>query len=512
MIACDQQPEYAGLTFGMVSMLSGSRQHQRVDELLMRHLSPIAYENRKILCGIPPHFQGGERDVMFLSLVTSPRIDGTPLPRMGFGARDINKKRFNVAASRARDQMWVIHSLEPNYDLRGYNEDLRSRLILHARTASGLDSKLGSLQAKARSPFEIEVGERLLSAGYEVEPAWMVGKLEIDLVVLGEGNRKLAIECDGEASHPPSKLMEDLSRERILEITGGWRFQRIRGSAFFRDPEIAMKPIFERLEREGILPGSKDKTKPSEQEEAYRLLQIRIEGRAEELRQEWDRDDYRAPEQSPPEPDPSDSPAPAVKDIPSQDQSQFELPEQVATAPEDVDDFGGVLDRPDKNALEPYRQVDLTEFRRTAALPDATANLLVPMMVEIAKVEGPVHREILLKRVREKFAYGRLTGSTRDHVVRILSGAVSAGSILRMGDCYVVDLAQAANPPRNRGDRDIDHIFERELSSVMKSIRNDRPALTREQILREVANRFGYQRISEKVRSILDRLLDEQGF
>jgi len=49
-------------------------------------------------------------------------------------------------------------------------------------------------------------------------------------------------------------------------------------------------------------------------------------------------------------------------------------------------------------------------------------------------------------------------------------------------------------------------------SEIMKSIRDDHPALTREQIIREVANRFGYQRIGEKVRSILDRLLDELGF
>ena len=49
-------------------------------------------------------------------------------------------------------------------------------------------------------------------------------------------------------------------------------------------------------------------------------------------------------------------------------------------------------------------------------------------------------------------------------------------------------------------------------SEIMKSIRDDHPTLTREQIIREAANRFGYQRIGEKVRSILDRLLDELGF
>jgi len=273
-----------------------------------------------------------------------------------------------------------------------------------------------------------------------------------------------------------------------------------------------MKPIFERLEREGILPGSADNTEPSEEEEKYRLLQLRIEKRAEEPRQEWDRDDYHAPEPARPEPDPNDSPNPAAQDVPRQDQSKLELPNQVATLPEDVSGSGRVLAKPDTNLLKPYSRVDLAGFARTATLADATPNLLVPMMVEIAKVEGPVHREVLLKRVREKFALRRLTGSTREHVVRVLSGAVSAGAILRMGDYYVIDSVQAANPPRNRDDREIDQNVERELSSVMKSIRNDRPRLTREQIFREVANRFGYRRISKKVRSILDRLLDELRF
>ena len=38
---------------------------------------------------------------------------------------DDAKKRFNVAASRARDQMWVVHSLNPKIDLKP--GDLRGR-------------------------------------------------------------------------------------------------------------------------------------------------------------------------------------------------------------------------------------------------------------------------------------------------------------------------------------------------------------------------------------------------
>ena len=50
---------------------------------------------------------------MFLSLVDVPAENGGPLPmRAEEGHDNMFKKRFNVAASRARDQMWVVYSLD----------------------------------------------------------------------------------------------------------------------------------------------------------------------------------------------------------------------------------------------------------------------------------------------------------------------------------------------------------------------------------------------------------------
>ena len=302
MIACIEQPEYEGLTFGMISMLGRSRQHQRVQELLMRHLDPKVYEERRILCGTPPHFQGGERDVIFISIVDSPNQNGGPLPRRWYGARDINKKRYNVAASRAKDQIWVVHSLEPGYDLHGFQEDLRSRLILNARTASTLPSQMERVRQRTRSPFEDEVAKKLLSAGYNVEPAWKVGRLEIDLVIVGEHGRKPAIECDSEKFHPPEKLAEDLARQRILE-NHGWIFERIRGSAFYRDEESAMRPVFSRLESLGIHPSPAGNIDPSLQNENHLELRQRVEARAREIRNDWDNnrrvrtEQYEAPDE-----------------------------------------------------------------------------------------------------------------------------------------------------------------------------------------------------------------------
>jgi len=67
-------------------------------------------EKRQIVCGDAYAFQGDERDVMFLSLVSAP----TEGHRIGVLATEAAKRRFNVAASRARDQMWLFYTATLN--------------------------------------------------------------------------------------------------------------------------------------------------------------------------------------------------------------------------------------------------------------------------------------------------------------------------------------------------------------------------------------------------------------
>jgi len=59
-------------------------------------------------------------------------------------------------------------------------------------------------------------------------------------------DKRLAVECDGDRYHPMEKLAEDMDRQAILERLG-WQFVRIRGSAFYRDKELSMRPVFARL-------------------------------------------------------------------------------------------------------------------------------------------------------------------------------------------------------------------------------------------------------------------------
>lgn len=283
LIAASELPEYKDATFGVISMV-GSEQALYIETLLRRYMEAKEFVERRVLCGDPAQFQGDERDVMFLSMVDVPNEAGGPLPmRAEEGHDDMFKKRFNVAASRARDQMWVVHSLDPDTDLKP--GDIRRRLIMHARDQHQQQRLVKEQEKKVESEFERQVFERLVRAGYRVTTQWPVGAYRIDMVVEGNGKR-LAVECDGDRWHTQENLEDDMVRQAILERLG-WRFARIRGSQFFRDPEQAMELVFARLRLLGI-PAEGMVTKHDEQHDGSEL-QARIVRRADELRHEWEK-------------------------------------------------------------------------------------------------------------------------------------------------------------------------------------------------------------------------------
>jgi very-short-patch-repair endonuclease len=252
IMAAIEQPEYEGKTFGVISLL-GQEQADEIDKLLRNKLNSVVYEERRILCGDPAQFQGDERDVIFLSMVDSKTDGDGPLSMRADGADAMYKKRYNVAASRAKDQLWVVYSLDHQTQLK--NGDLRRRLIEHAIDPAALMNLLAVGEQETESLFEAEVYRLLASQGYRVSPQWKVGAYRIDMVVL-DGDKRLAIECDGDRWHY-DKVEEDLARQALLERLG-WKFVRIRGSVFFRDKSMgranAMRPVFERLQQMGILP------------------------------------------------------------------------------------------------------------------------------------------------------------------------------------------------------------------------------------------------------------------
>jgi very-short-patch-repair endonuclease len=273
---CKKNDTGQPLSFGVVSLV-GDEQAIEIDSLVRAHISPDRYELHRVLCGNAAQFQGDERDVVFISLV-----DTAERGPLSLRDQELFKQRFNVASSRARDQMWIVHSLSPHDDLKP--DDLRRQLIEHAEDPTRLMRALEEKEKRLQSNFERELMSRLVAAGYRVTPHWKIGTFRLDLVVEGDGKR-LAIECDGDRYQPLEQLPEDMDRQSVLERMG-WIFTRVRCSEFFRNPARAMKPVFEKLEILEI-PPSRSSAEPQPASPISLDVIERIVRRAEDLQKAW---------------------------------------------------------------------------------------------------------------------------------------------------------------------------------------------------------------------------------
>ena len=224
--ACIEKEEYKNSTFGVISLL-GTEQAQEIKKILLEKIDNIKYEHHKIACGEPPNFQGDERDVIFLSMVDS---NDSEYPLKLMDADGDRKRRYNVAVSRAKNQVWLVHSLDITKDLK--ENDIRRQLIEYTMNPKHFAQQKDKIEKLSDSTFEIEVGQALVARGYNIEQQFPVCDYKIDMVA-HFGNKKVAIECDGEKYHSgEEKILEDMERQSIIERITKIPFIRLRSCEY----------------------------------------------------------------------------------------------------------------------------------------------------------------------------------------------------------------------------------------------------------------------------------------
>jgi very-short-patch-repair endonuclease len=199
---------------------------------------------------------------MFLSLVTAPNVRTAAL------TSEMYVRRFNVAMSRARDQVWLFHSVQQS---EFSPQDLRRRLLSFVANpvreiTLKLEEERDRLEREARrkprirgeqpepyeSWFEVDVALELLRRNYLIRPQYEVAGKWIDLVIEGREGR-LAVECDGDIWHGPEQYEHDATRQRQLE-RAQWTFSRVKESDFYANRARAIELVIEACEELGIYP------------------------------------------------------------------------------------------------------------------------------------------------------------------------------------------------------------------------------------------------------------------
>ncbi|GIX31062.1 MAG: hypothetical protein KatS3mg124_1534 [Porticoccaceae bacterium] len=267
-----KDPRYRGKTFGVIS-LQGQAQAQYIERLLAERLDERVFAERRLRCGTPASFQGDERDVILLSMVIAPN---KRFRALGSAA---DQRRYNVAMSRARDQVWLFHSVT----LEQLNpDDLRAQLLRHffdpgvAPEVLAEEKRLEEALMRDReaglnppypyeSWFEVDVALALLQRGFRVRSQVVEEPYRIDLVVEGD-HARLAVECDGDEWHGADRYAADLARQRQLE-RAGWRFVRVRASSFYADRQAALEAVAEAAAALGIRPWGRRPAAPPEAED-----------------------------------------------------------------------------------------------------------------------------------------------------------------------------------------------------------------------------------------------------
>lgn len=252
---------YHDKSIGVV-VLQGEAQAALIENQLLDQLGAEEMERRRLVCGNPYSFQGDERDIMLLSLVAATN------ERIGPLTKAADERRFNVAASRARDMMILFHSVTCE-DLS--SSCLRRQLLdffqsTKPQQIAGIDRD--ELERRAaqdnrrvvnppvpfESWFEVDVALELLRMDFIVLPQHETAGKRIDLVVEG-GQARLAVECDGDNWHGAEQYEADMQRQRQLERCG-WEFFRVRESAFYSNKDNALEGLWHALEERDIFPRS----------------------------------------------------------------------------------------------------------------------------------------------------------------------------------------------------------------------------------------------------------------
>src|SRR5256885_792240 len=230
--------EFEDCTIGVICMV-GTEQAVKIDSILRRRLSATEYRRRRILCGNASQFQGDERDVVFLSLVDTARKG----EMLAVRSSDEWRRVYNVAASRARDQLWVVYSMDPSHLKKG---DLRLRLVSHAEQQAAQSKRAEHLNVKFESGFQKSLYQKLLELGYRVLPKYLIGEFEVDFLIQGDAGTKAVVSYDGDRIVPEAAVLSKMERQQTLERLG-WNFLRLGASEYLVDESRAMRRLVRKL-------------------------------------------------------------------------------------------------------------------------------------------------------------------------------------------------------------------------------------------------------------------------
>lgn len=232
---------YDNKTIGIIVLQNSNAQIKAISTAIWQNFSNDFIKERKIKIGNSYEFQGDERDVIILSMVISKKQeDGETRTIKAFTTKEYERS-FNVAASRGKEQMILVYSVDPS-ELS--SECLRYKLITYYTTYNANKKKENISQLD--TDFEKDLYNDLIEQGINLITHFKIGKYEIDFAVNDDSGRMIGIECDGDSNNTREDFEVDLREQEVLERCG-WKFIRVRASEYYYNREKTIEEILKKI-------------------------------------------------------------------------------------------------------------------------------------------------------------------------------------------------------------------------------------------------------------------------
>ena len=425
-------------------------------------LEPLFKENRLdgFFCKNLENVQGDERDIIIFSVGYGKDAQGKLSMNFGPLNKDGGERRLNVAVTRAREKVVLVSSIRAgDMNVTGTKSAGVLNLYHYLRFAELGEAALaltgpGGLE-DTDSPFEDDVIEVIRQCGYLAVPQVGCSGYRIDVGVAHPsepGRFILGVECDGKTYHSaPTARDRDRLRQQVLEVLG-WRFHRIWSPDWFQRREVEIERLKAALEEATNAPATEKRTEGIKKYDFDVSLQ-------------------------PVEDNLEDSPL------------------LTGTEGYQVFTVGGVS-----------QQCDFYQ-------PEARGSHL-HNVVKLAKQEGPIHMDIVAKRLADAWELARVGAKIRRTVESVCYEAQDRGMIQeRNGFLWPVPIPQdiVVRVPvegRPESQRKIEHIPSEEIYRAMQLVAEEAIGISRENLIQETARLFGFQRSGENVHSRLEECLE----
>jgi very-short-patch-repair endonuclease len=210
--------------------------------------------------------QGNEREIILFSIGYAKNEEGRVYNRLGMLNQKGGENRLNVAVTRAKDEISVVSSVEPEElnvaGTAGMGPKLLKSYLKYVKAVAraqpeqitavvqeindNVNTHVQQKELHFDSPFEEQVYKRPRDPGYEVTTQVGMSGYRIGLAIVDPNNASRYIlggECDGAMYHSSANAKErDVYRQRFLE-SRGWTIERIWSRNWWRNPSAEIERI-----------------------------------------------------------------------------------------------------------------------------------------------------------------------------------------------------------------------------------------------------------------------------